>query len=35
MNEGLAQDSSVAAYAEFMNRLGGVVQIEDAVPDSP
>jgi len=34
MREGLAQDSSVAAYGEFMQRLGGVVQIEEA-PDSP
>lgn len=33
MNDGLAQDSSVAAYAEFTQRLGGVVQIEESVPD--
>jgi len=35
MNEGLAQDSTVAAYGEFMNRLGGVVQIEESVSDTP
>ena len=32
MREGLAQDSSVAAYADFTQRLGGVVQIETSVP---
>ena len=38
MREGLAQDSSVAAYADFTQRLSGVVQIEEtagAVTDSP
>ena len=36
MREGLARDSSVAAYAEFTQRLGGVVQIEESVPaDTP
>jgi len=38
MNDGLARDSSVAAYAEFTQRLGGVVQIDESVPagsDSP
>ncbi len=29
MEEGLAQDSSVAAFADFTQRLGGVVQIEE------
>ncbi|PAP78540.1 VWA domain-containing protein [Rubrivirga marina] len=34
MTDGLAQDSSVAAYADFTQRLGGVVQIEESA-DSP
>ena len=34
MEDGLARDSSVAAYADFTQRLGGVVQIEDSVPDN-
>ena len=29
MNEGLLQDSTVAAYADFMQRLGEVVDIEE------
>ena len=32
MEDGLAQDSSVAAFADFTNRLSGVVQIEETVP---
>ncbi|MEM0961249.1 MAG: VWA domain-containing protein [Bacteroidota bacterium] len=32
MQGGLAQDSSVAAYADFVQRLDGVVQIEEGVP---
>ncbi len=38
MEDGLLRDSTVAAYAEFIQRLGGVVEIEDTVPaarDSP
>ena len=34
MEDGLARDSSVAAYADFTQRLGGVVQIEESVPDN-
>ena len=29
MREGLARDSSVAAYADFTDRLSGVVAIEE------
>lgn len=32
MQDGLVQDSSVAAFADFTNRLGGVAQIEETVP---
>ncbi len=35
MEDGLARDSSVAAYADFTQRLGGVVRIEETVPDTP
>ena len=36
MRDGLAQDSSVAAYDEFTQRLSGVAEIErTAPPDSP
>ena len=32
MTEGLQQDSTVAAYADYMQRLGDVVQIETGAP---
>ena len=32
MQDGLAQDSSVAAYTEFITRLGGVVDLEATMP---
>ena len=32
MQDGLLRDSTVAAYAEFVQRLGGVVEIEETVP---
>ena len=32
MQDGLSRDSTVAAYAEFVQRLDGVVQIEGTVP---
>ena len=32
MQDGLAQDSSVAAYTEFITRLGGVVDLEATTP---
>ena len=32
MEDGLRRDPTVAAYAEFVQRLGGVVQIEGSVP---
>ncbi len=37
MEDGLAQDSSVAAFSDFTQRLGGVVQIQESVPpgDAP
>ncbi|MEM1116467.1 MAG: hypothetical protein AAF845_17135 [Bacteroidota bacterium] len=35
MQGGLAQDSTVATYADFINRLGGIVQIEETVPAAP
>ena len=35
MEDGLARDSSVAAYDEYTQRLGGVVEIEASVPQSP
>ncbi len=35
MEDGLAQDSSVAAYADFTQRLSGVVRIEETVSDTP
>ena len=35
MEGGLAQDSTVATYADFIGRLGGVVQIEETVPPEP
>ena len=34
MTDGLARDSTVAAYAEFTGRLGGVVEIEET-PGTP
>lgn len=39
MNAGLARDSTVAAYGDFIGRLGGVVEIEESPetsgPDAP
>lgn len=35
MEEGIEQDSTVATYADFIGRLGGVVQIEETVPPTP
>ncbi|WP_420455480.1 VWA domain-containing protein [Rubrivirga sp.] len=35
MEDGLERDSSVAAYADFTQRLGGVVRIEETVSDTP
>ncbi len=32
MEGGLARDSSVAAFSDFIDRLGGVVQIEESAP---
>ena len=32
MQDGLQRDSSVAAFADFTGRLGGIVQIEESVP---
>ncbi|MGB3544615.1 MAG: hypothetical protein WBA11_16975, partial [Rubrivirga sp.] len=32
MEDGLSRDSSVAAFSDFIDRLGGVVQIEESVP---
>lgn len=32
LEDGLARDSSVAVYSDTMERLGGVVQIEERVP---
>ena len=35
MEDGLTRDSSVAAYAEYVQRLGGVVEIDESVPETP
>jgi tetratricopeptide (TPR) repeat protein len=35
MEEGLARDSTVAAFSDFIGRLSGVAQIETDVPDDP
>lgn len=35
MQQGLAQDSTVAAYTDFIDRLSGVVDIETNVPAQP
>ena len=35
MNDGLARDSTVAAYSDFTQRLGGIVQIEESASDAP
>lgn len=34
MEDGLARDSTVAAFQDFIGRLGGVVQIEEAPADT-
>lgn len=34
MQRGLAQDSTVGAYQEFMGRLGAVVEIDESAPDA-
>jgi tetratricopeptide (TPR) repeat protein len=35
LTDGLRRDSTVAAYADFAQRLGDVVQIEESVPAAP
>lgn len=35
MNDGLRRDATVAAFADYVQRLGDVVQIEESVPAPP
>ena len=35
LNDGLRRDSTVAAFADYLQRLGDVVRIEESVPEAP